>query len=219
MKHLLIIFAIAIIGMAATCDTNELYSLRIRADVDFDQVYPGIFRQIGLVSDFQHVYDSIDVTATRVADGRQYFFKNAKTPALEIPVGAGTYNIFIATKGDPKALESYLFFTAVKNDIVSAKLPTEVVIPAETKQALILVQKSSVDGAPTIQVDATSGIMSISANYYYAYVKGTTAVITYKQNAIQSQMQVTIKAANIYVLSAAKAKINIAEPFTNLQQI
>jgi hypothetical protein len=218
MKNLLFIL-IASMLLAATCQPQqETYFVKVNSQVDFKSVNPTLFTNISLVADFDHVYDSIYVIATR-ADGKQYFFDNAKKPQLELPLGAGTYNIFMHTFGDPAPIEPFMYFNGYKDNIVAAKTPSEVMLPATTAQSLVLVQKSSVDAVPSIQVNGTIGIMSISVNYYYAYVKGDMALIQYKQGGINSEMQVPLVKENIYILTAAKAKVNSSDPFLKVINI
>jgi hypothetical protein len=196
MKKLILIF---LIGCTPTVTVNTANNF----------VRVGIV-QTSIVAGFQHQYDSCHLVITNQANNIQYIF-DAKSPAFNnIPLSKGDYNIFMDTPEAP-AISYYMAFVGYINKSITSGANT-VTIPIESKQALILVEKSTVDAVPSVTVNGVTGIMSIAPSHYYAYVKGN-AVVSYKVGGKDAQMPIATVAQKIYLLSASLGNINVNDPF------
>jgi hypothetical protein len=209
MKNFLIILFVSLSFLAVKCETESQVNVTVKET--FMQV--GFVKAASIVSGFDHQYDSVRLLVTNETNGLQYTYNNTKPTFNNISLSAGKYGFFVDTP-DPKPVQRFMSFVGYKNNNTIVKGANTIAISIESKQGLILVDKSSVTAAPTITVNGTLGLMSIAPNYYYAYVMPGETVLSYQVGATPIQMPVTIAAQKIYVLSASTGNININDPFT-----
>jgi hypothetical protein len=217
MKKLFLILLLA--AACTTPDDPKTYNVSISVSDAFRESHNGIFwLSSDLVSDFNHVYDSIDLTATNKSSNLQQFFKTNK-PQLSAQLTQGSYLLYMTSNRyiNPKPIEKILQFNARRDSVaVTANTPTIILNEVYTQQALILVRKTGITGTPTIKVGNTSAAMHSSTTYWYAYIAGTSCEITTTVNGQALSRTITTAKANIYLLSIAGASIDIVEPFTKL---
>jgi hypothetical protein len=209
MKNFLIILAVSLSFLAVKCETD---SPKVSVAVKETFMEVGFVKAASLVSGFDHQYDSVRLLVTNETNGLQYTYKNSKPIFNNISLSAGKYGFFIDTP-DPKPIQHFMSFIGYKNDNTIIKGANTILISIESKQGLILVDKTSVTAAPTITINGTPGIMSVSTNYYYAYVVPGAVTLSYQIGGTPIQMPVTVVAQKIYVLSASTGSINVNDPF------
>ncbi len=172
------------------------------------------FVKASLVDGFEHVYDSCELVVTNKATGVQYIY-NAPQPVFDnISISHGNYGFYMSTP-DPDSIQAYMAFTAYDTLVSIVSGANTVTLPAESRQALILVDKNTVDGAPTIQVGSKVAVMSISTNFYYAYVLDR-AIVTYAVGGEQAVMPVSVNKETIYLFTAGIGSIGIDDPFVKV---
>jgi len=194
----------------------------VRVDPRFNTVVEtGFIKAASIVANFDHQYDTCKLTVTRQVDvpgsqSSQYFYEKFGEPVFNnISLSQGTYGFYIASI-DADTISSFMEFIAYNNSVSIVNGPNTVLLDnTESSQALILVDKTSVDGAPSIQVGSSTGIMSVSTDHYYAYVK-SNAILQYSIGGNQQQLPVNITKQKIYLLSASQGDISITDPYVDI---
>lgn len=219
------LFIITLTFLVLACGPSETpppvyHTIKVEAITPFAARHDGIFwLTSGLVADFDHVYDSIDLTATNKGSQLQQFFKS-NTPALSAQLTQGDYLFYMTSNRymTPKPVERIVQFSARRDSVkVTASTPPIMLNDVFTKQSLILIKKTGITGTPTIKVGTASTVnMYTSANYFYAYTTGTSCTITTTVSGKTTSRTITTAAFNIYSLSLAGASIDIVEPFKTL---
>jgi hypothetical protein len=168
------------------------------------------------VADFEHQYDSVKLTVTNNSSNLQYFY-DSPIPEMSISLSVGNYNMYMRTP-DPDSISYYMAFVANDQNIVITNGTNNIILPSESKQALILMDSASVDGVPTIQVGSTMGIMSVYGKYYYSYVLAD-CLVRYSINGQTVQLPINIQPEKIYIFSASIGNLNISDPFLEIINI
>ena len=185
-------------------------NVNVTVSDNFTTVNSG-FIKASIVTGFEHQYDSVELTVTNRANGLQYFYNNTVPIFNNISLSVGNYGFYMDTP-EPDSIQSFMSFIAFRLDNAITSGDNDIVLDASSEQALILVERSTVDGAPTIQVGQGLAIMSISTDYYYAYVLDD-CLITYSISGSNTILPVTIVKEKIYLFSAGRGNIGITDPF------
>lgn len=219
LKRLTIIPLLLLCLLACGKKETPTYNITVIAPDAFRDSHEGIFwLSSHLVADFDHVYDSIELTATNKNSNLQQFFKTNK-PQFSAQLTQGEYLLYMTSNRytNPKPIEKIAQFNARRDSVtVGANTPTIILNDVMTKQSLILVKKAGVTGTPTIKVGNVSAAMNSTTNYWYAYITGSSCEITTTVSGQTSSRIITTAAANIYLLSIAGTSIDIVEPFKTL---
>lgn len=209
MKHLVFILFSALLWAS-----NPIVNVGINEN--YTEIYSGVM-DVSLVDGFDHVYDSVELTITNKATGVQYIYNSQQPSFNNISLSEGVYGFFMGTP-DPDSIQAFMSFVAYDTAVSITSGVNNIILPARSKQALILVDKNSVDGAPTIQVGNKVAIMSIAANFYYAYVLDRT-IITYTIGGNDAVMPIKTDPEVIYLFTAGIGDVGIKDPFIKVIQI
>jgi hypothetical protein len=201
---------ILLILLLASCQTT----VQTELSDNFTHLQSG-FINAGLVVGFEHVYDSCHFSATNTATNKQ-FFQDSRTPNMVIGLSEGPYNFVLYTP-DPDSIQSYLAFFAIAEKTI-IKGSNTVTLTATSKQSLILVDKSSVNGSPAVKVGTNIGVMSMYGNYYYAYVLGPFQ-LGYKVGTESFTLSVNAVKEKIYLFTASSLGTSINDPFKEVIKI
>lgn len=218
------ILFITLTFLALSCKPSETpppvyHTIQVEAITPFSVKHDGIFWLTSdLVSDFDHVYDSIHLTSTNKNSNLQQFF-NVDKPNFSLQLTQGDYLMYMTSNRhiDPKPIEKIAQFNARRDSVkVTANTPPIILNDVFTKQSLILIRKTGITGTPKIKVGNATANMYSSANYWYAYVVGSSCEITTTVASETISRTIKTSSANIYLLSIAGASIDIVEPFKTL---
>ncbi len=209
-----IIIALLLIGC-----TNDI-RVTVSIQPDFKVTRHGIFELTSVVSDFEHVYDSLDFIATNLSTSKQTFLKS-NTPDFSFAASAGTYSLYMATKTQ-RRLERYAHFSANNQAVAISPTNKNITLPAETNQGLILIVKSGVQSVPTITCGNMTRTMWSNDKYYWAYVwdDGKGAKISTTVGGVMfDNIVIGVTKGVVYVFNPLNANIKASDPFSILQQI
>lgn len=214
-KILLVLITLLFIILLTACESTDNFKVSVGIEPDFKVTRNGVFElTASIVTDFDHVYDSIDFAATNTVTNKQTLLKNSK-PEFTFAASTAPYNIYMGTKS-ARRIERYAHFSA---SVASANLsPTNkaVTLPADTQQSLILIVKAGVQSIPVIKVGSTTRQMYDSPKYYYAYVvddgKGANISTTIGGIAIDN-IVIGVTKGTVYVFNPIAASIKSSDPF------
>ena len=203
---------------AAACSQQETPSNEVRAyisaGVDFGQA-PDWVIPVQNVPGFTHIYDSTTLLTTNNTTNAQTTTKGSSN-SFSIVLTEGSYNMYMSTK-DPKAVEKYLHFTASTQTANIVKGGAPIVLPADTKQALLMVAKAAVTSAPTMVIAGKTYTMYLNAGntFYYAYINAPAPVTVRLNMSIGSRDLVLTKNNKYLVANQSGATITTDELILN----
>ena len=214
MKKLLFIL------LLAGCMPSDEIQIRVSIEPDFKVTRNGVFELISIVPDFEHVYDSINFTATNLGSSKQYVLSGNK-PEFTFAATPGSYSLYMATK-QKRRIERYAHFNADAQDVAINATNKNITLNATTDQGLILIVKSGVQSVPTITVGGVTKTMWSDAKYYYAYVwdDGNGAKIkTTVGGVLFDNIVIGVAKGVVYVFNPLNATIKSSDPFNSVINI
>lgn len=128
-------------------------------------------------SAWQHVYDSIQITAEDTPTGNDMVINLYDTPPTNVvfPLPSGAYNIYLRTAMDKYRMQAcyYLDFSANQPNEQVEQGSVINISGGTTSQALVLVKKESTPSPPVLSlVNGQTGYsMWESQGFYYAYLQ------------------------------------------------
>lgn len=203
---------------ATACSRQETPSNEVRAyisaGVDFGQA-PDWVLPVQNVPGFTHIYDSTKLIVTNNTTNAQTILDGSSN-SFSIVLTEGSYNMYMATK-DPKIVEKYLHFTASTQTANIVKGGAPIVLPADTKQALLMVAKVAVASAPTMIISGKTYTMYLNAGntFYYAYINAPAPVTVRLNMSIGSRDLVLTKNNKYLVANQSGATITTDELILN----
>lgn len=203
---------------AAACSQQETPSNEVRvyisAGVDFNEE-PTWVLPVQNVPGFTHVFDSTRLISTNNTTNAQSIF-NGSSNSFSIVLTEGSYNFYMATK-DPTQVEKYLHFTASTPTANVVKGGAPIVLPADTRQALLLVTKTAVTSAPTIVIAGKTYTMYLNSGgtFYYAYINAPNPITVKLNMSIGSRDLVLSKNNKYLVANPSGATITTDELILN----
>jgi hypothetical protein len=214
MNKLLIIF------LLVGCVPSDEIEVRVSITPDFKVTRNGVFELTSIVPDFEHVYDSINFTATNLGSSKQYILSGNK-PEFTFAATPGTYSLYMATK-NKRRIERYAHFIADAQDVTIDATNKNITLNATTEQGLILIVKSGVQSVPTITVAGSTKTMWSDAKYYYAYVwdDGNGAKIsTTVGGVLFDNIVIGVQKGVVYIFNPLNATIKSSDPFNSVVNI
>jgi hypothetical protein len=209
---------IALLLFATACSRQETPSNEVRvyisAGIDFNEE-PAWVLPVQNVPGFTHIYDSTTLLTTNNTTNAQTTTKGSSN-SFSIVLTEGSYNMYMSTK-DPKVVEKYLHFTASTQTANIVKGGAPIVLPADTKQALLMVAKAAVTSAPTMVIAGKTYTMHLNAGntFYYAYINAPAPVTVKLNMSIGSRDLVLTKNNKYLVANQSGATITTDELILN----
>ena len=217
MKKLLLFILLA----SCTLPGDDTISVTVGIDADFKVTRNGVFQLTSIVSDFDHVYDSVSFSATNLATNKQTLLSGNKVD-FNFAASPGNYNIYIGTQSISKSISRFVIFSASVPTVAISATNKNIILPSETQHGLILITKAGVDGTPKIKVGTKEQLMYSSTKYWYAYVQddGKGAKITATiGGVVLDNIVIGVTKGVVYVFSPLGANAKADDPFKVLQQI
>ena len=214
-----ILFLILLTGCVIT--DSETIDVAVGIDADFKVTRNGVFQLTSIVSDFDHVYDSVNFSATNLATNKQTLLNGNKAD-FNFAASPGNYNIYIGTGGISKSISRFVIFSASVPSVAISATNKNIILPSETQHGLILITKAGVDGTPKVKIGTKEQLMYSSTKYWYAYVKddGNGAKITTTIGGVLlDNIVIGVTKGVVYVFSPLGANAKADDPFKVLQQI
>jgi hypothetical protein len=207
--------------LLASCVQSEMITVTVGIEPDFKVTRHGIFElTASAVSDFDHVYDSLNFSATNLSTNKQTLLTGNK-PEFFFAASPGTYSLYMGTKSE-RRIERYAHFVADNQNAVLSLTNKNLTLPATTKQGLILIVKSGVQSVPVIKCGGMTRTMWTSSNYYYAYIwddgKGAT-ISTTIGGVFLDNITIGVTKGVIYVFNPLGATIKSTDAYGTVQQI
>lgn len=203
-----------------SCIQSEVITISVGIEPDFKVTRHGVFELTSVVADFEHVYDSLNFSATNLGNNKQTLLSGNK-PEFTFAATAGTYSLYIGTKIQ-RRLERYAHFYADKQDAAISPTNKAITLPATTNQGLILIVKAGVQTIPTITCGGVTRTMWTSGNYYYAYVwddgKGAK-ISTTVGGVLFDNIVIGVTKGVVYVFNPLGATIKSSDPYGQLFNI
>jgi hypothetical protein len=187
--------------------------INVSTDIAFNVRQNG-FIKASLVTGFDHKYDSCTLLIDDHKNGTQVKVENNVPVFSNISLSEGQYGFSISTP-DPHEIQFYMDFLAYDTDVTVIKGTNNIVLNAETNQSLILVDKNSVDAAPTVKGLVMELPMQLSGEYYFAYIKNNID-LTFTIGGVQSSKFLPVQPQTIYVFAPNLGNIGIDDPFIHV---
>lgn len=203
MKKLILIILVAL----GACQTR----VNVTTTNSFDTIVQSGFIKASLVTGFEHKYDSCKLIIDDRKNGTQVTIENDVPIFNNISLSEGKYG-FAVTTPDPYEIQFYMDFIAYDTDVDIVKGTNNIILNAETNQSLILVDKNSVDSAPTVKGTVMELQMLLSGEYYFAYIKNNID-LTFTIGGIESSKFIPVQPQVIYVYAPNLGNINVSDPF------
>lgn len=174
--------------------------------------------QVNIVPDFKDVTDSLELVCTpRPTGAPQTIYNNSGTKFNTTL--SGTFELYMASKRstNPKPIEKYMQFGARKDSVLLTNGASIILNQVWSKQSLILVKKTNLNGVPSVEVTDVTGKKvgsamfsnSLSPNYYYAYVYGTSVRVWAQMPGSNTEKQIkTLSARQVWVTELASATVD-----------
>jgi len=210
-----------LIFLTACASSDDTINVTVGIDADFKVTRNGVFQLTSIVSDFDHVYDSISFSATNLATNKQTLLSGNKVD-FNFAASPGNYNLYIGTQGISKSISRFVLFSASVPSVAISSTNKNIILPSETQHGLILITKAGVDGTPKIKVGTKEELMYSSTKYWYAYVQddGNGAKITTTIGGVLlDNIVIGVTKGVVYVFNPLGANAKADDPFKTLQQI
>ena len=215
MKKLLLLL------LLAGCVQTDEITVTVGIEPDFKVTRHGVFELTSIVSDFEHVYDSVTFIGTNLTTNKQTIIQGEGTQ-YTFAASPGDYNLFIGTVPSTRRIERYVHFSASVPTVAISSTNKNITLTSDTQQGLILIVKAGVQSVPTIKVGTMARTMWSDAKYYYAYVyddgKGAT-ISTTIDGTVLDNIVIGVTKGVVYVFNPLGATIKSSDPFTTVQQI
>jgi hypothetical protein len=207
--------------LLASCVQSEMITVTVGIAADFKVTRNGVFQLTSIVSDFDHVYDSVSFSATNLANNKQTLLSGSKVD-FNFAASPGDYNLYIGTPGISKSISRFVLFSASVPSVAISSTNKNIVLPSDTQHGLILITKAGVEGTPKIKVGTKEQLMYSSTKYWYAYVQddGNGAKITTTiSGVLLDNIVIGVTKGVVYVFNPLGANAKADDPFKVLQQI
>lgn len=200
---------------------TDVINVTVGIDADFKITRNGVFQLTSIVSDFDHVYDSVNFMATNLTTNKQTILSGSKVDFI-FAASPGDYNLYIGTGSISKSISRFVLFSASVPSVAISSTNKNIVLPSDTQHGLILIVKAGVEGTPKIKVGTKEQLMYSSAKYWYAYVQddGKGAKITTTIGGVLlDNIVIGVNKGVVYVFNPLGANAKADDPFKTLQQI
>jgi len=178
----------------------------------------GIFHKSSMVVGFDHQYDTCYLTVTNHSpDVPQTFYKNPIEPDFpSLSLSKGLYSFYAATNENPLLIDFTKSFIAYSQpDSVRAGQEYNLELQEEVKQAVVLVDVSTVEGTPQIEIGLTRVPMKREGDFWYAYTLNPGAVYGVV-GGVTIVKGFPFKQGEHYVWIAVKGHITTKDGFTHI---
>jgi hypothetical protein len=206
--------------LLASCVQSDLITVSVGIEPDFKVTRNGVFQLTSIVSDFDHVYDSINFAATNIDNNKQTIL-NGNKPEFNFAASPGNFNIYMGTKNQ-RRIERYVHFSASVPSVAISSTNKNITLTSETQQGLILIVKTGVQSVPSIVVGGMTRTMYSTEKYYYAYVwddgKGAKITTTI-DGVLLDNIVIGVTKGVVYVFNPLGANVKVTDPFGTVQQI
>lgn len=203
-----------------SCVQSEMITVTVGVEPDFKVTRHGVFQLTSIVPDFDHVYDSINFSATNLSNNKQTLM-NGNKPEFNFAASPADFNVYMGTKNQ-RRIERYVHFSASVPSIAISSTNKNVTLTSETQQGLILIVKAGVQSVPSIKVGTMERVMYSTDKYYYAYVwdDGHGAKITTTiDGVLLDNIVIGVTKGVVYVFNPLGVNVKVTDPFGTVQQI
>jgi len=181
--------------------------------------------QVNIVPDFTDVTDSLQMICTPRPTGLQTILKSSSTKFNTTLAGTFELYMYSTRSSNPKAIERYMQFSSRKDTVILTNGSNIVLNQVACKQSLILVKKVNLTGVPSVEVVDVAGkkvgsamfTSTLSPNYYYAYVYGTSVKVWAQMNGTNTEKQIkTLSGRQVWVTELAAGMVDTGNVFVKL---
>ena len=172
---------------------------------------------------FEQKYDTVDLLANHITKG--FFYKKQAIGDIvhSITISPGLYDFYMDSEGHT-IFNNHLKFSALLDSILITE-DVSLILPTETLQALLLIDKTGITEAPFVNhtVVNDSSVWGIDVPmieddmYWYLYLYGDWGYeIDYTYNGVSGQLSQVLARGKVYIYNLKGVGIEITDPFSEI---